>query len=690
MRPAVAPVLVLLAALVAAVVLREAPADGYRVPAFELRDGTEWVVDDPDAAYHLRRAEIALASGSVPRFDRYLNHPAGSPIPWPPLSDGLFALVARAFAPANPGEGDPTLRGFSETGVESVLVHLPPVLGALAALAVAFAVFALTDASRARTGRLWAAALAAWIYAALPVSVWYGAVTRIDHHVLVALFLALHLAFVTWSLRAEELVDGVLGAMLAGLVAGLALATWLASGVFVAIAGVCLFLPVLGRDAARSKDAVRAGVLYFATAAVTTAVPAATSAWNAVQPGSLINLTDGVPRALAAAIVPFVAAGLLTRAGRSRIVRLVGAAAALVAVVLLLPGFVDGVREGFAWASRENQFMDVVGESRPLEDASAIASRLSLLAFAFPVAWALCLPSAFVRPDRTHLLVLGALLATMTLGQQRFGNSFAVPLACTFAVALHDGLARAGAGGSSFATRAWWGGMAACALALVPSIRSVFATTADEYADLLDWRAEVVGGLRWMREGTPSPGPFNAPEHPQDYGVLSSWSLGHLIEYHARRPTIATNFGSFVGADGFREAAAALIETRPEELARRMRALGARYVVVTPRMVADLSSILRVAGEDPSTLFERTPAGVKVLGARARRSALWRLALYDGRPATPYPGLELVHAARRVETPAGSRPRPGEPSGPVISIYRLTAFDGEAAPSAQPVGPASD
>ena len=679
MAPAryVLPLVALASALLAAFFLREATADGYRLPESERRGGPEWVVDDPDAAYHLRRTQLTLTSGSVPRFDRYLNHPSGSPIPWPPFTDGMFALVARAFASGDSAKPeDQALGGYSESNVESVLMHVPPVVGALAALAVALCVFALTDSSGGRAGRLWAAALAAWVYAALPVSVWYGGVTRLDHHVVIALLLALHVAFVSWSLRAEQLVDGIFGALLAGLVAGLALTSWLASGVFVLCAGVAFFLRVLAANTerddapARTRDAVRAGILYFAAAAVTTSMPAAASAWNAVQPGSLLNLTEGVPRALVCAIVPFVVAGSLARPGRARIVPLAGALASLAATVVFLPGFLDGVREGLAWASRENLFMDVVGESRPLDGVNPLVSKLSLLVFVFPIAWLLCLPSAFTRPARAHLVLLGAVLTAMTLRQQRFGNSLAIPFACTLAVALHDRLRNAR---TPFGRRAWTAAMGACALALIPSVRNMFETTPAEYADLRDWRAEVVGGLRWMRAETPSPGPFNAPEHPQDYGVLSSWGFGHLIEYHARRPTVTTNFGSFVGADNFRDAAAALVETKPDDFARKLRELGADYVVVSPRMVAELSSTMRIAGADPASLFERTANGVKVLGQRARRSAVWRLALHDdARGSASYPGLELVYASQRHETPAGTRPRAGEPAGPVISIYRST------------------
>ena len=47
-------------------------------------------------------------------------------------------------------------------------------------------------------------------------------------------------------------------------------------------------------------------------------------------------------------------------------------------------------------------------------------------------------------------------------------------------------------------------------------------------------RIEFVTGLRWMRENTESPGAWNAAGSRSQWGVLSSYSVGDLIGYHAR------------------------------------------------------------------------------------------------------------------------------------------------------------
>ena len=669
------PVLLLAAIAVTAVWLRELHAAGWGAP--NAAGEAEWYVDDPDAAYHLRRIELALLRGDVPDADRFLAHPEGSAVPWPPFFDGLLAFVARTALRVP--EGGPV----DERELEAFLVHVPPVLGGLTCVALFLATFAVTRG--VRTPRLWASLVAAAVYAVTPIAIWYGGVTRVDHHVFTALLLALHVASVAMAVRAKELTDATLGALVGGLLSGLLLLSWLAAGVFVGVGGLVLLARALARDPddeGRARDGARAGLLYFLAAGATVMVPAASSPWNEVRPGSLLELTDGVTRALFGAAVPFLLIGLEPLRRRPPVLRLAVALASTALVVVLLPGFLSGVRDGLDWAGRHNLFMSVVAESRPLlGDGGApawmeAARDLTPLFFAYPLAWLWLLRDAR-RPEGLLVLLLGAALLAMSLSQRRFANTFAVPLAIGLAAALHGGwsaTARVGV------RRALAGlGIAAVALAAGFGARALGAVTEADLEDVRDWRAEVVGGLRWMREGTPVPGPWSAPQVAQDYGVLSAWGLGHLIEYHARRPTIATNFGSFVGERGFVEAARALLTDDEDELAVLLHRMGARYVVVTPRQAGDVASLTRIAGlsqRERSAFFERHPSGAKVFSARARASAVWRLAVYPpDAPPEAWGGLRRVYASERRETVRGARPRAGEPSGPVISIYELVRAD---------------
>ena len=88
--------------------------------------GGRVLVRDPDACYHLRRAElIARNFPDLTLFDRFMNHPNGAYVIWPPLYDMLLSGLLRLF-PA-PG-GQP--------GVSLAVASLPPLLFALTTLAI--------------------------------------------------------------------------------------------------------------------------------------------------------------------------------------------------------------------------------------------------------------------------------------------------------------------------------------------------------------------------------------------------------------------------------------------------------------------------------------------------------------------------------------------------------------------------
>lgn len=669
--------LALIAALAVGWLAREAQAPAHRAPAGEaLPNGSTWLVDDPDACYHLRRIQIGIATGEVPDFDRFLNHPQGSPVPWPAFFDATLAAVAERL---EPDLWDRKRGQFDEARLEALLVHAPPVLGVLSILAVAIA----AQAARRRGSRgPWPAVIAAWIVAGVPLAVWYSGVARIDHHVMTSLLLAGLLTASTWALDAEDEVDGLTAALFTGLFGGLSLLTWLASAIFLAVVGAALMLTCILSGVERSVRLGRVGLLAFATAAVVVGMSATTSAWNEVQPGSLINLSSGVPRALLAAGVPFLALSLAPRwvsGGLTKIGRLLLAVACIAIAVVALPGFLHGALEGFSWASRQNRFMAVVAESEPLfaEGWTGALRDLGWSLLLLPVALA-CPLGDRRRASRWMLLAMVLLAGLLTLGQRRFANSFAVPFAIALATTLGDGIEWAWSRNEKGA-KTLRIALSAMTVLLIGDAAITCTwrqrhSTAD-LADLADYRFERIKGLQMLRTQSASPGPWNAPQARQDYGVLGVWGLGHAIEYHARRPTIATNFGSFVGADNYRDHAAALLERDPDLFLERCWSLGAQYVVVSARQASELVVQARIAqwsDADRRALFQGK-GNRKSYSGRAMESALMRLALHDrAMGSTAFAGAELVWRSERFEDLLGGRSNPGSPgAGPVISVWRL-------------------
>lgn len=706
----------------AAIVLFARDLRSVRVPAMVAFEGTPeetWYIDDPDAAYHLRRVEIAMATGAVPAFDRMIAHPEGSAVPWPRFFDWALALYAEARV-GDIGSLGPTAE--AERRTEAVLARVPPWLGAftcvLVALAAATFVRRVQPHAGARgRGFVLAPALAglvaAFVYATTPIAIWYADAGRIDHHVAIALLFAANLAVMAQVFKCGRFesdrtqceasaLDATVGGLLGGAIAGFALLTWLASALFVALAGVSFWLAGTALRADRAANARRAGSLYFATAALITFVPAISSPWNETQAWSLVNLTLGVPVAL---ILAAVALGLpaLLPARLDDALHLCARTRALALVVpplvgglayVFLPGFGEGVQEGLAWASRANLFMDVVDESRPLIELgggslwAGLRTDLGWAGLALPVVALWIGANVSLSFDRTrggarpearfHLLLCLVVFGYLAIEQRRFGNSLAVPLSC--AVGMVAGLACSRfENGYAHTVTGRSAALFGCALAgaivigAVGQARALARTPEGPLAATRAWRKEIVDGLRWMRTNTEPSGPVRIAAARHEYGVLSAWGMGHLIEYYAQRPAIATNFGSFVSEDNFIDAAHALLARDPAQFHAELAALEARYVVVTPRLVGDIASQARMAGLKPAArqvLFERVN-GRKTFSAAARETALWRLALDAPDAPASYPGLERVYASARRETVASNL------SGPMISIWRVV---GEGAP----------
>jgi hypothetical protein len=115
------------------------------------------------------------------------------------------------------------------------------------------------------------------------------------------------------------------------------------------------------------------------------------------------------------------------------------------------------------------------------------------------------------------------------------------------------------------------------------------------------------------------------PFPEQDPGVLAVWSWGHLIEWAAARPTVATNFGLYVGEDSFRDPSRFFLAEDPvaaEALLERRRV---GHVLVTSDLPDHLNSMLlavdpslrsRFVEETIGTGGSLTPEWFRTLGAR--------------------------------------------------------------------------
>ncbi|MFN0244401.1 MAG: hypothetical protein ACKVWV_16050 [Planctomycetota bacterium] len=526
--------------------------------------GAGWLVDDDATASHLRRVELALAGGTVPRADRFLSHPELGELAGLPLFDRLLAAGAQRTLSGT--SADPALRRIDEGALEHWMSAVNLWLAAALVLATYWTARAFASSGPA---------LAAAVFVAVfPPAVIVGAAGRLDAHVFAATCVALAAGCLARGLRAREALDGVFLAFIAG------------------------------------------GAFGFASAISFSALSAFAVAWLAC----VLACARGLPE---------------LRAARLRTALCFCVVAALTAQLFLA----DVVNEG--------------GAQRMLGSAARATSFVFMLG-ALPLL-AASLTRGDLKRKPFHLVILvagaGGLVYAARDTLREFWNA-RHPFAEQIAAHGWGSVISLLAVGIGLAIAAWFarrrpsrtGTIAVCGAFVVLAVSSWTAARAGPDHTQ---RVEIVRSLRWLRENAPSAGAWNSAVGTTDFGVLADPRAGALIAYHARRPAVCSD--AVLGSVNEERVVPALHGTDVEALVRALRVLDARYVVVSP---------LYATAETPTEAF-----------------AL-RLSLAD---APAIEGFERVYSSPLRLGVGGRAPRDGSPSGPAITIYRVTHKPSEGA-----------
>jgi asparagine N-glycosylation enzyme membrane subunit Stt3 len=619
----------------------------------ELPGRPGWFTTDADSQYHLRRVERVLVEGlPVAERDDYLNFPAGSAIPWPPYYTLLASGLLGPFAPQDAD----ARHAWTEMHVAS----LPLVFGILASLVVAIAGWRLAGVA----GALIAGSTHAMSIASIATSKSGNA----DHHAWIALLWAALLLCLSTALARGALArarSGFLWGAAAGALAGLALGSWVASLLYVIPVQLCLgWLVILHvRD---PRPGLPAFGFAFHAAALVVLLPAViTSPWRETQPWLVVNLTWFHPAFLLLGALVF--APLFALRSRSRVLAFYPAAVicalAVLGLVVARSGWAPaaGIREGFRWLVRTDAFMGAVWESRGLLGSGAAFDPFEVLGtgiLLLPLAWAAAAWLAF-RRRRWELLpwVVGALVvAPQAARQVRFADAFAVPMS----VVLAWGCMAAFTSPSvqrRLTQRRWLRRLPTAALFGLILLGVGLAhreSVARTWSELSSSRTPLQRGERasalavrgmceWIRERTPA---------PPDYSILALWHWGHVIEWAAERPTVATNFGFFVGEESFRAPSRFFLGEDPAAGEALLEKCRARYVLVTSDLSGALpAQVASAAPERAHRYFSGDAAGgiqvklewFQTLGARLLFDG--RVFSYEGELGRPLDFLRLVHVS---------------------------------------------
>ena len=536
--------LVILLALALAWPLRTRSGAGNVVEPGELY-GVSALFSDGESYIHARRVACALEGAGVGSRDGLLGHPDAAELVSPPLYDAArTSLVQMRVAPND------------ELGRERFLAAMGPWIGVLGCFLVWLA------AAAAGAGLLESLLAALWV-AVAPACVHASEWGRISDVALGLVPLALAVRFATRTLRSEEPLRAILGGLSSGALAGLLVASSPA-GAVPFVAGVTGFaLWTYGSDGDTRRFATRAGLLYCLVAALVARMLVLDGPWQADPSGLFAAWVEGASVLAFACATPFMVAMAREQASAKRFFPLlVMATAAVVIVILLVRSREPLARVWSAWA-QARELRPLFGTHPPRELFFALTPLVLLV----PLGW-IAIARAKLDPSALYLLVLSVGMLVATLVDPELAPWCVVASAVLLARVASEW-------GKGTRERTWVLGVGVAVFAA----HALAGFLVEPDMSLHETRVEIARGLRWMRDNTPSPGPWNAPRAQPDWGVLSVPARGAEIAWQARRPAVFSEAGVFGNLESLHTGAKAL---RGEDFERSMHGSGARYLVLSP------------------------------------------------------------------------------------------------------------
>lgn len=619
----------------------------------------EWTTFDPDGMYHMRRVEQVLKEGlPIAAHDALLNHPDGARVPWPPYYTYALSLIA---APMAPDDVD-----HRRLFIEHLVASVPHWLGVLTSLLVALCGYLLAKN---------AGALLAGSYHALCFgSIAYSKAGVADHHAWTTFWLAAGLLILTWSLRAQvdrQRKSASLAGLALGVVAGILLGSWVASLVFILILQAVMAW-MLWDNARDARPGTAAFGLAFHLGALLTVLPAVLhSPWKEEFPWMVVNLSWFHLAHLALGGLVFLPLAFLASSSgvNKRYPWLVALGLILLAGILVVTGSPPwvGIQEGFSWASRADEFMATIHESLPL---LGIECQNAKQGFAYLGYGLLFLPilllwsaarawhpeQAMLRPWFIALAVLGL----MGFAQLRFTDPLSVPLSVLLGWCLVQ-VWRLPAFKQARKLPAAFPFLAVFALPILLQWPTLSRYVKSMQVQGFSGQAVRMPGARANREMLEW---IRAQQGVgETSGVLARWSHGHAIEWIAGQASVATNFGSYVGQEGFLFPQRFFMKSDPVEAQRALEDRDVRWVMITSQFPKELSQILenlpeaergrymRTGQADGRPTQSLTAAWYSTMGARLMFRGSVRGAL--GQSAEPLRFLRLSHISPKLDRNPG-------------------------------------
>jgi asparagine N-glycosylation enzyme membrane subunit Stt3 len=334
--------------------------------------------------------------------------------------------------------------------------------------------------------------------------------------------------------------------------------------------------------------------------------------WSDYSPAVLSRFQPWMLGALALHAAACAALWRFTAFGRSRLARAAQVGGIGVAILGLslwaFPDLIAGAADAWRWLARDEEFQELVKESRPLFygregfDLAIAELRLSRFVWLLPFSLAALAWRAKASGLRAPLLLLllwVCVLAGGTLLQRRFFNSLSPAFALVIAWSCIEAARRLPAPlvatslrrrlvAAAAALGVLWMMAPSLAAYRVPLSNAIRIARGE--ARLLrpveQKRRNLLDAAEWLRHNTPPTSGYLDPDAAPEYGVLAPWGYGHLLKYAARRPTVVGNFGDDVGEENLRKVDVYFLN-REQEATWSLDRLKARYVLLRTLDEAD-------------------------------------------------------------------------------------------------------
>lgn len=598
--------------------------------------GNGVILPEFDPYYHMRRIAFTVDHFPVANiFDSYVDFPNGFMVGWPPLFDLLAATLSIIV-----GFGSP-----DRFTIELASSFLPVIIGVLSIVPLYYIV---KDALGGRT-----AMLAAFIMAVLPASVFRTIFGFVDHHgleVLISLSMFLLFTRAVSSARKDNVTlksvtkskRTLAYATLAGLASALMIFTWDGAPIFISIILLYAFVQY-AYDAYKKQDTeylTIAGIISMLSALIIVAPFAATSYMGQQFKVSALYLSWFHIVFIAACAAFFLLLGLLSNSSKklpwyfTPVTAIAGAAVAVIALKLALPGFFSGIEQGVSFLLGGGEVLSTVAEVESLlfkdgafsldvvwmyYNTAAVLAIIGIVAFGYHI----LKNRNSLQPVDLFMVIWTLVILGLGILQQRFIYLLAVNVAVYAGYTLYLSMKAVGLDGflakkpEPVKKQAKKKASTARSASMPPALVAVLMFVAVLMAPLLlntllvataqePYSASWNDACTWVRDNTPATsGVYNDnKDFRPEYGIMCWWDYGNFILYRAERPAVANNFQT-----GIKDSGKFFIAQNESDANAIMDKRNAKYVMIDDRMASPYAgdnpgifyNIPYLAGDDPES-----------------------------------------------------------------------------------------